>query len=511
MSTSAPDFQHRILVVEDDAGAREAMQAILEAQGYAVRTAGSAEEALDHFRRDSFHLALIDHQLPGKSGTELTGLIADAAPMTGVVLITGHGTMTAAVRAMKLGALDYVAKPVDASKLKHVVAECLAGRPRYIPNKLLVDDQGAIEFDGMVARSKSMKAVFERIRMAASTDTTVLVLGESGTGKELVARSIHNRGRRAHGPFVPVNTGAIAPELVASELFGHEKGAFTGAVVAKEGKFELADKGTIFLDEIDTMDDRTQIHLLRVLETFQMTRVGGKREKPCDVRVVAATNANLANRVAQEEFREDLYYRMAIFTIELPPLRERREDVAALASSFLQSFARRYGRVVPVLPDETIAVLERHDWPGNVRELRNVMEQSAIICQGKTLTPDLLPRTLRNVPLDRDVIRIAINTPMREVEREVILRTLEMNAGNKNRTAKLLGISRRSLYNKLARYGLQPPGEPLDEALGDGEEIDGLEEAEEAVAPRSAALRMMADGGRAETGRQIVDGADVPK
>ena len=476
MSTPTVDFQYRILVVEDDPGARDAMIAILEAQGYGVRGAGSAEEAIEHFRRESFHLALIDHQLPGKSGTELTGILADVAPMTGVVLVTGHGTMTAAVRAMKLGALDYVAKPVDASKLRHVVAELIATRPRYVPNKLLVDDAGFVEFDGMVARSRSMKQVFERIRMAASTDTTVLILGESGTGKELVARSIHNRSRRARGPFVPINTGAIPPELVASELFGHEKGAFTGAVGAKEGKFELADKGTIFLDEVDTMDDRTQVHLLRVLETFRMTRVGGKREKDCDVRVVAATNANLAGRVAQDEFREDLYYRMAIFSIELPPLRERREDVAPLASAFLQSFARRYGRNVPVLPEETISVLERHDWPGNVRELRNVIEQSAIMCQGKTLSPDLLPRTLRNVPVEKDVIRIAINTPMREVEREVIKRTLDANGGNKNRTAKILGISRRALYNKLARYGLQLPADELPVA--------------------APPLRMMADGGR---------------
>jgi DNA-binding NtrC family response regulator len=456
--TAQTTFRHRVLVVEDDTATREALAAILGADGYDIETAASAEEALERFHRGSFHLALVDHQLPGKTGTELTAILAENTPMTGVVLVTGHGTMSSAVRAMKLGALDYVAKPVDAGKLRHVVADVLSRRPRYIPNKLLRDDAGPVEFDGMVARSSAMKAVFERIRMAASTDTTVLILGESGTGKELVARSIHGRSPRAHGPFVPVNTGAIPPELIASELFGHERGAFTGATSAKEGRFELAEKGTIFLDEIDTMDERTQVHLLRVLETFRATRVGGKKERPVDVRVVAATNADLAARVAAQEFREDLYYRLAIFTIELPPLRDRREDVAVLASAFLESFARRYDRAVPVLPDETLALLEAHAWPGNVRELRNVVEQSAILCQGKALGPELLPRTLRlEAAAEPDTIRIPLNMPMKDVEREVIRRTLEANGGNKNRTARILGMSRRALYNKIARYGLRQP------------------------------------------------------
>ncbi len=446
-------FRHRILVVDDDAATREALAGVLGSEGYDVSLAESAEEALDLLRRDSFHLALIDHQLPGRSGTELTAAIAEACPMTAVIFVSGNGTVSTAVKAMKLGALDYVAKPVDASKLRILVATVLARRPRWVPNKLLEADGAPVLFDGMAARSHAMREVFEKIRLAAETDTTVLVTGESGTGKELVARSIHNRSRRAPGPFLAVNTGAIPAELVASELFGHEKGAFTGAIAPKEGKFDLAAKGTIFLDEIDTMDDRTQVGLLRVLETLRVTRVGARKDHAVDVRVVAATNAKLAERVAQGKFREDLYYRLAIFPIEVPPLRARREDIALLATIFLETFTRRYGRDLPVLSRDAIALLERHPWPGNVRELRNAIEQAGILCQGKVLEVEHLPAPLRGRTADGNGIWIAVNTPLEDVEREVVLHTLAANAGNKNRTARILGISRRSLYDRLARWG----------------------------------------------------------
>jgi transcriptional regulator with PAS, ATPase and Fis domain len=300
-----------------------------------------------------------------------------------------------------------------------------------------------------------MHNVFEKIKLAAASDATVLVTGESGTGKELVARAIHNRGGRATGPFVAVHTGAIPRDLIASELFGHERGSFTGATDRKEGKFEQADNGTIFLDEISTMDERTQINLLRVLETFAFTRIGGKKEKVVNVRVVAATNRDLAQMVETNEFREDLYYRLNILTIYLPPLRERTEDILLLATEFLRTFGQHYKKPIEVIPTETARLFEGYHWPGNVRELRNVMEQAVLLSRGRTLDPELLPQMIHRAGPTEESIRIPLGSTMKEAEKEIILRTLEAQSGNKKITAEILGISRRSLYNKLGEYGVE--------------------------------------------------------
>jgi transcriptional regulator with PAS, ATPase and Fis domain len=277
-------------------------------------------------------------------------------------------------------------------------------------------------------------------------------MGESGTGKELVAKSIHGRSARNQGPFVPVHTGAIPQELIASELFGHEKGSFTGAIEKTPGKFELAEGGTIFLDEVSTMDERTQVGLLRVLESFRFTRVGGRKEREANVRVVAASNRDLSAMVTTGVFREDLYYRINIFTIKLPPLRERPEDIAIIAQDFLAEFAQKYHKPVATIPAETERLLVGYHWPGNVRELRNVIEQAVLLARGNDLAPSLLPQMMHRDPVPAEVLRIPIGTSMDEIEREVILRTLEANKGNKTATAEVLGISRRSIYNKLALY-----------------------------------------------------------
>jgi DNA-binding NtrC family response regulator len=306
----------------------------------------------------------------------------------------------------------------------------------------------------MHARSRGMLQVFEKIRVAAQSDTTVLIVGESGTGKELVARSIHQRSAVAEGPFVAVHTGAIPQELIASELFGHEKGAFTGAVDKKPGKFELAEGGTLFLDEISTMDERTQVNLLRVLETFRYTRVGGKKEREAQVRVLAASNCDLEAMVKGGQFREDLYYRLNIFAVKLPPLRERTEDIPVIAGEYVREFAAKYQKTVTTIPAETQRLLANYSWPGNVRELRNVVEQAVLLARGADLEPSLLPQMLHRGPMREDIIKIAIGTAMDDIEREVILRTLAANAGNKTATAEVLGISRRSIYNKLALYGI---------------------------------------------------------
>jgi two-component system response regulator AtoC len=382
-------------------------------------------------------------------------VIHEAAPATAVVLITGHATVKTAVSALKRGASDYIRKPVNPKKLRERVQNLLDGRPDYLPNKLLLQGRsGEVAFEGMLARSRVMHNVFEKIKLAAQSEATVLITGESGTGKELVARAIHQRSKRAAGPFVAVHTGALPRELIASELFGHERGSFTGAVDRKEGKFELAESGTIFLDEISTMDERTQINLLRVLESFSYMRIGGKKERHADVRVVAATNRELLKMAEEGAFREDLYYRLNILQITLPPLRERREDVALLASEFVQTFAQQYKKPLSIIQPETQRLLEGYHWPGNVRELRNVIEQAVLLARGNTLDPELLPQMIYRAGPSEDVIRIPLGSTMREAEKELILRTLEARKGNKKITAEVLGISRRSLYNKLAEYGL---------------------------------------------------------
>ena len=451
-----PATQKKILLVDDEPDAVESMAAVLREDGYAVDTAGTAEEALERFRSETYHLLITDLFLPGKSGVELTKAIHESAPATAIVLITGHATVKTAVAALKRGASDYIKKPVNPKKLRERVAALLAARPDYLPNKLLaIGRSGEVTFEGMQARSRVMHNIFEKIKLAAASDATVLVTGESGTGKELVARAIHNRSVRINGPFIAVHTGALPRDLIASELFGHERGSFTGAIDRKEGKFEQADGGTIFLDEISTMDERTQINLLRVLETFRFTRIGGKKEMSVNVRVVAATNHDLMKMVETAEFREDLYYRLNILTIYLPPLRERNEDVALLATEFMRHFGQHYKKPIEIIPTETQRLLDGYHWPGNVRELRNVLEQAVLLARGRTLDPELLPQMIHRAGPTEEVVRIPLGSTMKEAEKEIILRTLEAQGGNKKITAEILGISRRSLYNKLAEYGIE--------------------------------------------------------
>jgi DNA-binding NtrC family response regulator len=450
----------RILVVDDEPDAAETMGAILREDGYQVDVVANAEEALDRFGVESYHLLLTDLFLPGKSGVDLTREVHDKCPATAIVLITGHATVKTAVAALKRGASDYIRKPVNPVKLRERIAKLIETRPEYLPNKFRFGKSSEQNFEGMFARSRVMHNVFEKIRLASASDATVLVTGESGTGKELVARAIHHLSERRAGPFIAVHTGAIPRDLIASELFGHERGSFTGATDRKEGKFELADTGTVFLDEISTMDERTQINLLRVLETFAFTRIGGKKEKQVNVRVVAATNKDLLEMVQANIFREDLYYRLNILNIYLPPLRERNEDIPLLAAKFLEHFATQYKKPVEVIPAETQRLLEGYHWPGNVRELRNIMEQAVLLARGRSLDPELLPQMIHKAGPIEETIRIPLGSTMKEAEKEIILRTLEAQNGNKKITAEVLGISRRSLYNKLAEYGVDAKRRP---------------------------------------------------
>ena len=463
----------KVLVVDDDAHLLDVLVDLLRGAGYEAEGVLSAEDALDRFRETTYHLVLCDLQLPGRNGISLIRTLREACPATQMILITGHGTIRAAVTALKRGAVEFMLKPVKPRRLLAVVRALLADPPSYLPNRLLAADIGETRsFDGMHARSRSMLAVFERIQLAAGADTTVLIVGESGTGKELVARSIHQRSARANGSFVAVHTGAIPQGLIASELFGHEKGAFTGAAERKPGKFELAEGGTLFLDEISTMDEQTQVGLLRVLESFRFMRVGGRRERAANVRVVAASNRDLVDMVASGEFREDLYFRLNIFTIHLPPLRERPEDIAVLAAEFGREFAQKYSKPPVSIPAETQRILSQYAWPGNVRELRNVIEQAVLLTRSGSIEPQLLPQMMHKDAPREDILRIPIGTPMGAIEKEVILRTLAAQKGNKTATAEALGISRRSIYNKLAEYGIhediKPAAQPQAAAAAGG-------------------------------------------
>jgi len=486
----------RVLVVDDADDYAAILADVLRPHGIEVIPAASVEQAMTLLQTEHIDLVVTDLCLPGASGIDLTRQLRLRDELLPIILVTGSGSVHHAVEALKEGANDYLQKPVDPIRLIALVKELLNSDGAK-ETEGGVDAAGrAIAFEGILGASPAMQKVFERIRRVASTPAPVLIIGESGTGKDLVARALHNRSRRRAGPFIPVHTGSVPKDLVANELFGHERGAFTGAVTSSEGKFAAAEGGTLFLDEIGTMDPATQICLLRVLETHRYTRVGANKEEKADVRIVAATNSDLLDLVEKRLFREDLFYRLNVLTIALPPLRERKEDIVAIAERFLRLAAKRYGLPVKTLSPEAAEKLVEYEWPGNVRELRNTMDQAAVLARGDAVAgneidfvpariaafhgselatmpattattlaaPEIAPPSNSHPPApskeasdEEDdhpmVVRVAIGTPMAEVERLLILKTLKAAAGNKQRTARILGISRRGLYVRLASYG----------------------------------------------------------
>ena len=574
-----PHHQGRVLLVEDEPDQAAILEAVLRHEGLDVVVATSGEQAVDIHQRTPADVLVTDLNLPGMTGVDLIKHLAppDATPgpepkqpAPAVVVVTGGGTVNTAVEALKLGAADYLQKPLDPARLVSLVRELLASdNVREADGDEEDAAGGSLVFEGMVGGSRRMRDVFSRVDRVAGTMAPVLVVGESGTGKELVARAIHTRSRRRNGPFVPVHTGAIPRELIGSELFGHEKGSFTGAFAAAEGKFEAAAGGTVFLDEVGTMDSAVQVSLLRVLETYRFTRVGGRKEIEADVRIVAATNKDLLDLVDEAVFREDLYYRLNVFTVTLPPLRERLDDIRPIAERFLLKYAKRYGTPARRLSENAIERLLGHAWPGNVRELRNVIEQTALFAsaelvnaddiqlgQGRIerrprtrtvdaplaalthgtqtappavepegspatgevfpapgLEPSALQTSSPTVPATQEpspprvaatpagpasqpppshspkenparpaaepvagpspdpcdvqreaeraaagaehplVLRLPVGTRLADAERKLILLTLEAVRGNKQRAARVLGISRRGLYSKLQAYG----------------------------------------------------------
>ena len=454
----------RVLVVEDERAIQLALSGLLTREGYVVETAGSGAAALARMAEVAFDCVLTDLSLgDGPSGMDVLKRAKEVRPQTAVVMITAHGSEKIAVEAMKAGAEDYVPKPFDNDEIRMVVARCLERTRLQRENQVLLDRIAReVGFEDLVGTGPAMRKVFETIQKVAETDLTVLVRGESGTGKELVAQALHHRSPRARRPFVAVNCAAISRELVESELFGHEKGAFTGADARRVGRFEAAEGGTIFLDEIGDMPLETQAKVLRVLQERSFERVGGSRPIEVDVRVVAATHRDLEKEVREGRFREDLYYRLRVVVIEIPPLRERPADLPLLVARFLEQVAKRLGRERKPIGQAALARLARHPWPGNVRELRNVVEQAAVLASGAEIAEEdlrldaaaLLPG--KDLPPEHaatfaDAKRLAVE----QFEREYLLRALRQCGGNISRTAEAIGMVRQSLQQKIRELGLR--------------------------------------------------------
>ncbi len=455
MTTERTETPLTVLIVEDDENLRSALEALVASQGAQAKSCGRAEEASALLAQQEFDAALVDLTLPDGSGLDLLGH-PDARGRPEYIVVTGDATAESAVEALKRGALDYLTKPVDRARLRSVLENVRRTRAlRHQVSGLRSQLRELGCFGAMVGRSEAMQKIYELIERVAPTEATVFVAGESGTGKELVAETIHRLSRRSSADFVAVNCGAMAPTLIESELFGHEKGSFTGADRRRAGYFERADGGTLLLDEITEMPAELQVKLLRVLETGTVTRVGGSEPVAVDVRVIAASNRDPAEAVAAGAFREDLLYRLNVFPVELPPLRSRGGDVALLAEHFLAAINAREGtakRLTPAALDR----LQAQPWPGNVRELKNIIERAWILAD-VSIDADVIPSAEGGTAEpEPSVLHVRVGASLADVERRMILATLDALGGNKKQTAARLGISLKTLYNRLAVYKAQP-------------------------------------------------------
>jgi two-component system nitrogen regulation response regulator NtrX len=459
-------MKQTILIVDDEPGVRTALTGVLSDEGYAVEAVGSGEDCLDRLARGPVDLIVLDVWLPGIDGLTTLARIRERQVDAQVVLISGHGNIESAVRAIKLGAFDFVEKPLSLEKTVLVIRNALRQQRLEAENRALrarVDRTLT-----MVGESYPMRQLREQVAMAAPTNGRVLIHGENGTGKELVARTVHALSRRRGGPFVEVNCAAIPEELIESELFGHVKGAFTGALADRRGKFEVADGGTIFLDEIGDMSLKTQAKVLRVLQEQVVEPVGGSTSVRVDVRVLAATNKDLQAEIREGRFRDDLFFRLNVIPIFVPPLRDRREDIPLLARHFMQGFATEYGRRAKMIDPSAVGALQQYGWPGNVRELRNVIERLIIMVSGDTITSRDLAflGTGMLPPVDEDAgggATLPLHEARSRFEREYILRTLAANEGNISRTADVLSVERSNLYRKMRSLGIAPARAPESE------------------------------------------------
>jgi DNA-binding NtrC family response regulator len=447
----------RILIADDDEAARQGLRDLLTREGFRVEEAGDGEAALEKARSFRPAVVIADLIMPRMGGVELTKVLQDDLPFAAIVLLTGQGSIETAVQAMKAGAYDYLTKPVDVRHLTLILDKALERAKIAREVALLRRQLDTGESHGLLGRSAAMRDVLRQVELAAGSTASVLILGESGTGKELVARTVHALSARAKGPYVGVNCAAIPETLLESEIFGHEKGAFTGAGERRIGCFEMADGGTLLLDEVVEMHASVQAKFLRVLEEGCFRRIGGRTEIRVDVRIVAATNKEPLTAIRNGQLREDLYYRLNVFPITIPPLRERAEDIPVLASAFLLTSASKNARPVKRIAPEAMRVLQQYRWPGNVRELRNVIERAVILGRGEAIEVSHLPESVRRPPAAPHAdsphsLVVPIGTTVDEAEKALIMQSLEFAGHNKTRAAEILGISLKTLHNKLNRY-----------------------------------------------------------
>ena len=456
----------RILIADDDEVSCQLFAETLESDGFQVDQVTSGDEAIARLHAVNHDLVIIDVRMPGISGLEVTRIVHEKYPALPIIVMTAFGSIETAVEAIHEGAFDFISKPMNLAELKKTVSRALSQRSlqRHSAKNANGEDENPTELGKIIGKSPAMLEVYKTVARVAPTKSTVLILGESGTGKELIARAIHDHSPRANRPFVAVDCGALTETILESELFGHMRGSFTGAFADKKGVFEDAQGGTCFLDEIGGISPNMQARLLRVLQEHEIRRVGGKDWLPVDVRVVAATNQNLAEAVAKGDLRQDLYYRLDVIAIHLPPLRERADDIPLLAQHFLRYYGQESGKPVPAFSDEAMEFLCSYPWPGNIRELENAIEQAVALSYQPVLTPEDLPRDVR----EQREARIASLAPenaqfvfpdtpsLEEVKKRYVLHVLQLTGGNVSATARILNVDRRSLYRMLARYKIEP-------------------------------------------------------
>ena len=448
----------KILIVDDEEIMRQSLSAWLTKDGYTVDTADSGEEAIRKARERHYAIHFIDLNMPRMGGMQTMHEIRQLNPQASIIVVTGYPTVATAIKAIKQGAQEYIVKPCNPQDISLIVSRII--KVKNLERENLILRQRLLRqyrFQDILSKNPRMHAIFQLIREIASIRSTVLIEGESGTGKELIARAIHYSGERANRPFIGVPCAALTETLLESELFGYEKGSFTGAAAQRKGKFELAGGGTLFLDEIGDISPKLQIDLLRVLQERRFYRVGGSEEIGVDVRVIAATNLDLEDAVRQGKFRDDLYYRLNVINIRIPPLRERREDIPLLADHFIEKLSNEIGKGIPEIDNGALKLLMDYDWPGNVRELENALERALIACHGGVLTETDF--SFLKHSMSKRSLALPANLNLREVEREVIAAAIERAGGNIKEAARMLGIDRSTLYERLKRYNIPRSGQ----------------------------------------------------
>jgi DNA-binding NtrC family response regulator len=439
-----------ILIVEDDPNVGESIRLLLKKKGYAIRLASNGKEALHFFRHEMVDLMITDLVMPKMDGIELLEAVKALRPETEVIVISAQGTIEKAVQAMKLGAFDFIEKPINPRVISWVIERALEKQTLVLQNRdLRLQLEDKFHFKNIIGKSEKMVKVFELIHHIAPYDSSVLIIGESGTGKELIANAIHYHSPRATMPFIKVSCASLSEGIIESELFGHEKGAFTGAITSRKGRFELAHNGTLFLDEVEDIPPSTQIKLLRVLQEGEFERVGGNRTIKINIRIIAASNRDLQEVVRNGNFREDLYYRLNVVNIRLPLLKDRREDIPFLVNFFIEKYNKRYHMKVKGISQRAMNLFNDYKWTGNVRELENTIESILVINSPEVIDIQHLPQEIRDFKESPEVISVKIGTPLEEVEREILIQTLRATRGNKRRAAQLLGINVRTIHRKM--------------------------------------------------------------